>query len=127
MNQDQKTEQTVATPPPFCGNDEAAQDQAASPTLAQRIAAMQLDESSAQRLTQLTEDLDGFTPSDEVLEILARGITHDDDVKNADAAGFLRGRNEKIEAMLHPQPEAEDPNQQSTPVFPRYCRRSIWD
>ena len=38
----------------------------------------------------------------------------------------LRGRNEKIETMLHPQPQDED-EPPATPVFPRYCRRSIWD
>ena len=64
--------------------------------------------------------------SDELLTTLARGVTHDNDVQNADATGYLRGRNEKIEAMLHPQFLVED-EAPATPVFPRYCRRSIWE
>jgi hypothetical protein len=47
-------------------------------------------------------------------------------VKNADAAGFLRGRNEKIETVINQHPDNVD-EAESTPVFPRYCRRSVWD
>ena len=120
----------VATPPPFRQSEEPdeadQQEPTASPTLADRIAAMGMDEASTQRLTQLTECLEGSAASDELLATLARGITHDDDVHNADAEGYLRGRNEKIEAVMHPQPQ-DDEETQSTPVFPRYCRRSVWD
>ena len=120
----------VVTPPPFSPNEapqEAAQqeEQDTSPTLADRIAALGLEEPIADQLTQLTEGLDGDTMTSDLLATLARGLTHDNDVQNADAAGYLRGRNEKIEAVLHPQPEEETPP--ATPVFPRYCRRSIWD
>ena len=75
---------------------------------------------------ELTDGLDSHSVSPELLSTLARGITHDEDVQNADAAGYLRGRNEKIETVLHPQPQDED-EPPATPVFPRYCRRSIWD
>jgi hypothetical protein len=64
--------------------------------------------------------------TDDVITTLARGITHDNDVENADAAGYLRGRNEKIEAVLHPEPDLPDESD-TTPVFPHYNRRSIWD
>ena len=120
----------VVTPPPFRQNEapqEAAQqeEQGTFPTLADRIAALGLEEPIADQLTQLTEGIDGDTMTSDLLATLARGLTHDNDVQNADAAGYLRGRNEKIEAVLHPQPEEETPP--ATPVFPRYCRRSIWD
>ncbi len=65
--------------------------------------------------------------TDDVITTLARGITHDDDVQNADAAGYLRGRNEKIEAVLQPDPDQEPEKPEPMPSFPRYCRRSIWD
>ena len=121
MNENQEFQEATAavTPPPFRHNQESADhhEPTASPTLAQRIAAMGLDETMTQRLGQLTQHLDAT---------LIRGITHDEDVSNADAAGYLRGRNEKIEAVMHPQPQ-DDEEQQATPVFPRYCRRSIWD
>ena len=97
-----------------------------SPTLAERIAALGANEETTRRLTELTEGLENEKATDDLLMTLAQGITHDEDVQNADAAGFLRGRNEKIEAVLHPQPDAGDESQ-TTPVFPRYCRRSIWD
>ena len=116
------------TPPPFRQSEEATQSQepSASPTLADRVAAMGLDEDTTQRLTQLTQGIGTDGLSDDLLTTLARGITHDEDVQNADATGYLRGRNEKIEAVLHPQPQDED-EAEATPVFPRYCRRSIWD
>ena len=103
-----------------------SQEQATSPTLADRMAAMGLDEETVQQVTQLTLGIGDGNVSDEMLTILARGVTHDEDVQNADAAGYLRGRNEKIEAVLHPQPQGGDEAQVS-PTFPRYCRRSVWD
>ena len=120
----------AVTPPPFRQHEEPqqeAQEQepGASPTLADRIAAMGLDEPVAHQLTQLTEGMDSEALSPDLLATLARGVTHDTDVKNADATGYLRGRNEKIEAVLQPAEEEDSP--QATPVFPRYCRRSIWD
>ena len=115
-------------PPPFRQHEESIQSQepAASPTLTDRAKEMGLDEGTTQRLVQLTESIGPEGLSDDLLTTLARGITHDEDVQNADATGYLRGRNEKIEAVLHPQPQDED-EAQATPVFPRYCRRSIWD
>jgi len=132
----QQQESRVVTPPPFRHSEQATdaqaqavenQKQAASPTLADRIATMGLDESTRERLSHLTEGMVDPEASDELLATLVMGITHDDDVQNADAAGYLRGRNEKIEAVLHPQPQDDDAQAQATPVFPRYCRRSIWD
>ena len=116
------------TPPPFSpAQVQQGQEPTAAPTLADRIAAMGLDESQTQRVQSLTDGLDTQAVTDDLLTVLARGITHDTDVQNADAAGYLRGRNEKIEAVLQPQPETADETQATTPVFPRYCRRSIWD
>ena len=120
----------TVTPPPFRQNEapqEAAQqeEQDTSPTLADRIAALGLEEPIADQLTHLTEGIDSDAMTSDLLATLARGLTHDNDVQNADAAGYLRGRNENIEAVLHPQPVEETPP--ATPVFPRYCRRSIWD
>ena len=130
MNEMNEATTGAVTPPPFRPNEEPQeaqpQEQTASPTLADRIATMDLDEPVASQLTQLTEGMDSEALSPDLLATLARGVTHDTDVKNADATGYLRGRNEKIEAVLQPQPE-EDTAAQATPVFPRYCRRSIWD
>ena len=125
--QEQATQ--VVTPPPFRPSDEPQEAQApeppASPTLDDRIAQLGLDESTSNRLSQLAGGLDAASLSPELLSTLARGITHDQDVENADAAGYLRGRNEKIEAVLPPQPQDDEASR--APIFPRYCRRSIWD
>ena len=122
--------ETAVTPPPFRQNQEPQEvpttEPGTSPTLADRITALELDEDTASRLTQLTEGLDGASASDDLLKTLVQGITHDADVQNADAEGYLRGRNEKIEAVLPPKPDRDDETV-TTPVFPRYCRRSIWD
>ena len=129
MNSEQKQAAMPAvTPPPFRPSEEpqAVTDQPAEPTLGDRIAEMGLDEHTTSLLGELTDGLDSHSVSPELLSTLARGITHDEDVQNADAAGYLRGRNEKIETVLHPQPQDED-EPPATPVFPRYCRRSIWD
>lgn len=129
MNSEQEqAEKPVVTPPPFRPIEEsqAVSDKPAVPTLGDRIAEMGLDEHTSSRLGELTDGLDSNCISPELLSTLARGITHDEDVQNADAAGYLRGRNEKIETVMHPQPQDED-EAQATPVFPRYCRRSIWD
>ena len=61
------------------------QEPPASPTLAERIKALGLDEDTASRLTLLTEGIDGTNASDDLLTTLARGITHDADVENANA------------------------------------------
>ena len=113
-NQELEQATPVATPPPF------------RPTLADRISTLELDEETASRLSRLTEGIDSTIATDDLLATLVQGITHDADVKNADAEGYLRGRNEKIESVLPPNPEHDD-EAECTPVFPRYCRRSIWD
>ena len=126
-NQEQ---QVAVTPPPFRQSEEPVeqpQEPATSPTLAQRIAAMEMDEEKTRRLTLLTQGLTDTATSDELLDTLVQGIMHDEDVQNADAAGYLRGRNEKIEAVMHPQPQDDEDETLVSPVFPQYCRRSIWD
>ena len=120
----------MVTPPPFRQNDEPheGQEPATSPTLADRARAMGLNEDTAQHLSELAAGIPSEGISDDLLATLALGISHDEDVQNADAAGYLRGRNEKIEAVLHPEPQdEEEAPATATPVFPRYCRRSIWE
>ena len=128
MNTDEKIEKV--TPPPFRHSEEPveAQEPSTSPTLVDRARAMGLNDDTAQHLSELAAGIPNEGISDDLLATLARGISHDEDVQNADAAGYLRGRNEKIEAVLHPEPQDEEETPATaTPVFPRYCRRSIWE
>lgn len=127
MNEQENLEPVAVTPPPFRPNE--AHDEpptATSPTLAEQIDALGLDEAVNKRLAELTQGMESQEIPPEVLNTLARGITHDEDVQNADAAGYLRGKNEKIEAVLHQQSTGDDtPASMST--FPRYKRHSIWE
>ena len=132
-NSEKMSETVQVTPPPFRPSEQheeaqeaPRQEPSASPTLADRIAALELDEEASNLLIELTSSLSSESVTPDMLNTLALGATHAVDVQNADAAGYLRGRNEKIEAVLHPEPE-DDNETITTPVFPRYCRRSIWD
>lgn len=46
-------------------------------------------------------------------------------ISEADTQGYLRGRNEAIEATQHFDPHSDDAPAET--AFPRYARRSIWD
>ena len=46
-------------------------------------------------------------------------------LRNAEAEGYLRGRNEKIEATQHFEQD-DEPEPEPAP-FPTYARRSVWD
>lgn len=48
-------------------------------------------------------------------------------IDQAEAEGYLRGRNEAIEATQTFDHRAPSAPEQPEPTFPRYCRRSIWD
>ena len=122
MKDTQNTEneaQTAVTPPPF-----HPEEAPACPTLADKMSPLHLDEDTAAKVSGFLAGLDPGLLSDELLAAVVRGITHDDDVQNADAAGYLRGRNEKIEAVLRPEP---DEPKTAVPVFPQYRKRSVWD
>lgn len=84
---------------------------------------LQLDDVTAAAVRQILEPVDSGVSSN-IVTLIATAIKHDDDVKNAETAGYLRGRNEKIEIVNR----IDDTDVETTPVnFPRYCRRSFWD
>ena len=70
-------------------------------------------------------------PQDTASDIDALGLDSDQLHKvkellhNAKAEGYLRGRNEKIEATQHFSDQPDTPTD-STP-FPAYSHRSVWD
>ena len=125
-NELEEVENGMVTPPPFHTDQETGDDHQTTPSREEKIAALNLDETAASQLAELTNGLGDDSLTHDLLVTLARGITHDNDMQNADAAGYLRGRNEKIEAVMHPDPD-DDGDREATPVFPRYCRRSVWD
>lgn len=62
--------------------------------------------------------------SDTVVSLIARALSHEEDLKAAHAEGYRAGRNEKIDAINrigreHPEPQPVN--------FPKYRRRSFWE
>ena len=65
----------------------------------------------------------GKAPGENFVKLIVNALSHDEDIKNAETAGYLRGRNEAIEAAT-----TVNDDQQPTPVnFPIYRKRSFWD
>ena len=95
------------------GLDKAVQDAAA---------ALGLDEETQRQLKEVLQPLQTTVITPRVVEMLASALRHDEDVSNAEAAGYVRGRNDNIDALLHPQQQ-----QPVAMTFPRYVRRSVWE
>lgn len=67
----------------------------------------------------------GNAPGKELAELVVTALTHDEDLKNAEAAGYLRGRNESIEEACK---TVDGQHEEAAPVkFPIYRKRSFWD
>lgn len=66
---------------------------------------------------------EGKAPGENFVKLIVNALGHDEDIKNAEAAGYLRGRNEVIEAA-----GKLDDDKEPAPVnFPIYRKRSFWD
>lgn len=65
----------------------------------------------------------GTPPGEDVVKLIVAALSHDEDVKNAEAQGYLRGRNEVIEASS----KLDDPQEPQPVNFPIYRKRSFWD
>lgn len=89
----------------------------------QPVAPPASEASAQQRARQLLEPVARGEDSSKVVTLLAQALSRDEDLKNAEAQGYLRGRNEHIEALTHPQP----PAQTEPACFPRFARVSVWD
>lgn len=106
-------------PPGGTGAAKAADvDQAVLDAAAQ----LGLDEETQSQLKDVLQPLQAAVITPRLVEMLASALRHDEDVSNAEAAGYVRGRNDNIDARLHPQ--QQQPAAQS---FPRYVRRSVWE
>ena len=62
------------------------------------------------------------TPNESFVKLVINALSHDEDIKNAETSGYLRGRNEAIDEAIKPE------EQEAKPVnFPIYRKRSFWD
>ena len=65
----------------------------------------------------------GNASSESIVKLVVQALRHDEDLKNAETQGYLRGRNEVIAA-------AGTPTDDKSPRplnFPIYSKRSFWD
>lgn len=90
-----------------------------------------MDENTAQENSAKTLGIEeiasklGLT-AEVALSQMKQALNMEEEMKNAEAQGYLRGRNEKIELMTHPHDNDDEPRH--TPAaFPRFHRRSVWD
>jgi len=67
--------------------------------------------------------LSGSKPGQNIIKLIVKALTHDQDIKDAEASGYLRGRNETIEAAT----KFTDEQQPQPVTFPIYRKRSFWD
>ena len=80
--------------------------------------------STQERVDALISQIRTGEVGTDAIQILSNGINHDEDVKNAETEGYLRGRNEKIAATTG---VTEEDAEVKPATFPRYHRRSVWD
>ena len=93
----------------------------------------------AERVKSLLADVGASVVSDEQVLMLAYAVNREEELRNASTTGYLRGRNERIEALQHfeqtppsPKPAVADDtdidvDDSSPRRFPVYNRRSIWN
>ena len=112
--------------------DETQQEQSSMTTTPQEqpdevtaiLERLGVSESTATSARTIIDSIEaGKPPSENFVKLIVNALNHDEDMKNAEAAGYLRGRNETIEAASNLQDE-----QTPKPVnFPIYRKRSFWD
>lgn len=97
-----------------------------SEVVAQAAQALGLSDAITSVVQEVLAPLEQGRLSHNVVKLIAHAISRDEDLKNADAAGYLRGRNEKIEIVN--RAAAEQTADEAKPaMFPRYAKRSFWD
>ena len=65
---------------------------------------------------------EGNASSESIVRMVVQSLRHDEELKNAETQGYLRGRNEVITASAPPDDKSPRPLN-----FPIYTKRSFWD
>ena len=92
------------------------------------VAIMGLPTDVGERVKSLLSGLGATSATPEQVALLAHATNRDEELRDADTTGYLRGRNEQIDATQHFPPSADTaPVEQEPPAFPRYNRRSVWN
>lgn len=78
----------------------------------------------ARRIKLLLEPVAKGAVDEQIVTMLAQALNRDEDLKNADAAGYVRGKNEKIDIVNR----FDGGETETRPVnFPLYNKRGFWD
>lgn len=94
------------------------------PRISDIIDSMNLSDSIATSAKAILEPLEkGAAPGENMVKLVVNALNHDEDVKNAETAGYLRGRNEVIDEAS----KACDEREPQPVNFPIYRKRSFWD
>jgi hypothetical protein len=68
--------------------------------------------------------------NDTTANLLLHALDYDNAVKNADASGYIRGKNEKIELVKDtslPLRKTKNGKSKDEPLFPQYSHVSVWE
>ncbi len=121
-----KEDDNIIEPQEEQGLDSVQETQAepAADAVASILERLGVSESVATSARAILDTIEaGKTPGENFVKLIVNALNHDEDVKNAEAAGYVRGRNEAIDAAT-----TLNDNQQPTPVnFPVYRKRSFWE
>lgn len=119
-------EQVAATPAVEQSNEEATPSSCASKLddvqhLLQELGVSESIATSARVIVQSLRE--GSASNESIVKLVVQSLRHDEDLKNAETQGYLRGRNEVIAAASTP-PDDKSPRPLN---FPIYNKRSFWD
>ena len=102
----------------------AGEDAALTDDVQQLLEKLGVSESIATSARVIVQSLrEGNASSESIVKLVVQALRHDEDLKNAETQGYLRGRNEVIAAAS----SAPDDKSSRPLNFPIYTKRSFWD
>ena len=105
-------------------DDAAAEQPQAADAVQQLLEKLGVSESIAASARVIVQSLrEGSATSESLVRMVVQSLRHDEELKNAETQGYLRGRNEVIAAATTP-PGDKSPRPLN---FPIYTKRSFWD
>ena len=102
----------------------AAEQPQAADEVQQLLEKLGVSESIAASARVIVQSLrEGNATSESLVKLVVQALRHDEDLKDAETQGYLRGRNEVIAAATS-VPADKSPRPLN---FPIYTKRSFWD
>ena len=118
------SEESVTLPQPPEAEDAPNPAQNLAMAIDEAAAKADLSVKDARRIKLLLEPVAKGEVDEQIVTMLAQALNRDEDLKNADTAGYVRGRNEKIDIVNR----FDGGETETRPVnFPLYNKRGFWD